>query len=42
MLEEIKSEVDPLSSENKLIFATGSASDTKIPGSAKYGVKFAA
>ncbi|GFP40286.1 aldehyde ferredoxin oxidoreductase family protein [Candidatus Hakubella thermalkaliphila] len=38
MLEEIKSEVDPLSSENKLIFATGSASDTKIPGSAKYGV----
>ncbi|GFP25010.1 aldehyde:ferredoxin oxidoreductase [Candidatus Hakubella thermalkaliphila] len=38
MLEEIKSEVDPLSSENKLIFASGSASDTKIPGSAKYGV----
>ncbi|MDW7710008.1 MAG: aldehyde ferredoxin oxidoreductase family protein [Deferrisomatales bacterium] len=30
--------VDPLSPENPLIFAAGPATDTKIPGSCRYGV----
>jgi aldehyde:ferredoxin oxidoreductase len=38
MLELIPPGVDPLSEENKLIFTTGSATDSKISASSRYGV----
>jgi len=38
MLELIPPGIDPLSEENKLIFTTGSATDSKIPASSRYGV----
>ncbi len=38
LLEENPPGVDPLSDENRLIFALGPASDTPVPGSSRYGV----
>jgi aldehyde:ferredoxin oxidoreductase len=38
LLEENPPGVDPLSDENRLIFALGPASDTAVPGSSRYGV----
>lgn len=38
MLKLIPAGVDPLGEENRLIFTTGSATDTKIPASSRYGV----
>ena len=34
----LKMGIDPLSPENSLIFATGPATATKMPGSSRYGV----
>ncbi len=36
--KNLKNGVDPLSSENVLIFATGPATATKMPGASRYGV----
>jgi len=38
LLEENPPGVDPLSDENRLIFALGPVTDTPIPGSSRYGV----
>ena len=38
MLKEIPAKIDPLSAENKLIFTVGALADTKIWGSARFGV----
>jgi len=38
LLREIKPGVDPLSSENKLMFTCGSATGTKMIGASRYGV----
>jgi aldehyde:ferredoxin oxidoreductase len=38
LLENVAPGIDPLSGENKLIFATGFASGTKMIGSSRYGV----
>ncbi|PHS35127.1 MAG: aldehyde:ferredoxin oxidoreductase [Alkaliphilus sp.] len=38
LLKENPKGVDPLSPENKLLFVTGSLSDTKMQGSSRYGV----
>jgi len=38
LLNEVKEEVDPLSKDNKLIFAVGSATDSKIPAASRFGV----
>ncbi|MCD6472091.1 aldehyde ferredoxin oxidoreductase family protein [Candidatus Aerophobetes bacterium] len=38
LLNEIKKEADPLSEDNKLIFAIGSATDSKIPAASRFGV----
>jgi aldehyde:ferredoxin oxidoreductase len=38
LLEENPAGVDPLSEENRLIFALGPVTDTPIPGSSRYGV----
>ncbi|MCD5414617.1 MAG: aldehyde ferredoxin oxidoreductase family protein [Clostridiales bacterium] len=38
LLKENPKGVDPLSLENKLLFVTGSLSDTKMQGSSRYGV----
>jgi aldehyde:ferredoxin oxidoreductase len=38
LLKEIKPKIDPLSSENKLFFATGPLTNTKVPTSGRYGV----
>ncbi|MEL7564566.1 MAG: aldehyde ferredoxin oxidoreductase N-terminal domain-containing protein [Dehalobacterium sp.] len=38
LLQNVAPGIDPLSSENKLIFATGYASGTSMIGSSRYGV----
>ncbi|HAP31506.1 MAG TPA: hypothetical protein DCQ14_00400, partial [Firmicutes bacterium] len=38
LLQEVNPATDPLSAENKLIFVTGPACDTRIPASSRYGV----
>jgi len=38
LLNEVKEGIDPLSEDNKLIFAIGSATDSKIPAASRYGV----
>jgi len=38
LLNEVKEGVDPLSEDNKLIFAIGSATDSKIPAASRYGL----
>lgn len=38
LLREVKEGVDPLSEDNKLIFSTGSATDSRIPAASRYGV----
>jgi aldehyde:ferredoxin oxidoreductase len=40
LLDEVAPGVEPLSPENKLIFATGPISGTSMPGSNRYGVFF--
>jgi len=38
LLNEVKEGIDPLSEDNKLIFAIGSAADSRIPAASRYGV----
>lgn len=38
LFEEIKPKIDPLSSENVLVFLTGPLTGVKVPGSSRYGV----
>lgn len=38
LLQNVGAGVDPLGPENKLIFTTGAATDTVMPGSSRYGV----
>ncbi len=38
LLQHLKPGVDPLSADNKLIFATGPASDTVVPAASRFGV----
>ncbi len=38
LLQHLPAGIDPLSPENKLIFATGPAADTTVPAASRYGV----
>ncbi|MEA1964977.1 MAG: aldehyde ferredoxin oxidoreductase family protein [Candidatus Aerophobetes bacterium] len=38
LLNEVKERIDPLSEDNKLIFAVGNATDSRIPAASRYGV----
>lgn len=38
LFEEIKPKIDPLSSENVLVFLTGPLTGVKVPGSSRYGI----
>lgn len=38
LMENLRPGVDPLSEDNVMIFVTGPATDTVVPGSARYGV----
>lgn len=38
LLQEVKAGVDPLGSENKIIFTVGPATGTRAPGSSRYGL----